>query len=57
MDTPVKQIGKVSGVGEIRGPDGKLKGVIHFEGTTPLTEEELRRRLQLELPLSPNEVI
>lgn len=41
-----RPLGKVKGVGEVRGPDGKLKGIIHFEGTTELSEEELRRRLQ-----------
>jgi hypothetical protein len=41
-----RPLGKVSGKGEVRGPNGELKGYIEFEGTTDLTEEDLRRRLQ-----------
>jgi len=50
MDTPARPLGKITGVGEVRDKDGNLKGYIHFEGTTPLTEEELRRRLHLDSP-------
>lgn len=39
------QLGTVRGVAEVRDKDGKLKGSFVFEGSTPLTEEELRRRL------------
>jgi hypothetical protein len=42
--------GVVRGVGTVRDKDGNVKGEFPFEGTTDLTEEELRRRLQEEDP-------
>ena len=56
METPTRPLGKVTGVGEVRDKDGNLKGYIHFEGTTPLSEEELRRRLQTDSPQDKGEV-
>ncbi len=41
------QLGIVRGVAEVRDKDGNLKGTFVFEGGTELSEEELRRRLQL----------
>ena len=39
--------GKVSGVGVVKDKDGNIKGYIKLEGETPLSEAELRERLNL----------
>jgi hypothetical protein len=57
METPTRPLGKVRGTGEVRDKDGNLKGVIHFEGTTELTEEDLRRRLQMPLDLNQQDEV
>jgi hypothetical protein len=52
MQMSTRPLGKVRGTGEVRDKDGNLKGYISFEGTTDLTEDGLRRRLQLDPELA-----
>lgn len=44
MDEVGTQLGTLSGTGEIRGPDGKVKGT--FTLSAPCTEEEAKRAIE-----------